>query len=84
MAGLDDVDEMDFVRMEATVCDSSKKSKAAGEILDYLTNGKQEGEDDNEEDDDEEDEDMDDDDDDDGAMANAKMEEAEDYDFDQE
>ena len=84
MAGLDDVDEMDFVRMEATVCDSSKKSKAAGEILDYLTNGKQEGEDDNEEDDDEEDGDMDDDDDDDGAMANAKMEEAEDYDFDQE
>jgi nuclear GTP-binding protein len=85
MAGLDDVDEMDFVRMEATVCDSSKKSKAADEIVDYLTNGKQEGGDDNEEDDDEEDEDMDDDDDDDdGAMANAKMEEAEDYDFDQE
>ena len=87
MAGLDDVDEMDFVRMEATVYDISKKSKAAGEILDYLTNGKEEREDeeDDEEDDDEDmDNDDDDDDDDDGAMANAKMEEAEDYDFDQE
>lgn len=82
MEGLNDVDEMDFVRMEATIHDSSKKSKAAGEILDYLTNGKQEGEDDNEEEDDiSSDEEMDDDDD--GAMANAKMEEAEDYDFDQ-
>ena len=87
MAGLDDIDEMDFVRMEATVYDISKKSKAAGEILDYLTNGKQEREDeeDDEEDDDEDmDNDDDDNDDNDGAMANAKMEEAEDYDFDQE
>ena len=39
MAGPDNVDKMDFVRMEATVCDSSKKSKAMGEIMDYLTNG---------------------------------------------
>jgi hypothetical protein len=79
MAGLDNIDEMNFVRKEATVCDSSKKSKAAGEIMDYLTNGIQEGEDDNGL----SDQDMDNNDDD-GALANAKMEEAEGFEFGQE
>ena len=82
MAGLDNVDKMDFVWIEATVRDSSKKSKAAGEIMDYLTNGIQEGEDDND-DNGLSDKDMDNNDDD-GALANAKMEEAEGFEFGQE
>ena len=56
--------------------------KAAGEIMDYLTNGIQEGEDDND-DNGLLDEDMDNDEDE-GALGNAKMEEAEGYEFDQE
>ena len=56
--------------------------KAAGEIMDYLTNGIQKGEDDND-DNGLSDEDMDNDNDD-GALGNAKMEDAEGYEFCQE
>ena len=96
MEGLDDVDEMDFVRMDSVLPDGDGDKAGGGEILDYLTGDRPEGDDDDEEeeeedgDDDEEggsseeDEMDDDDDDEDGAAANARMEDAEDFDFDKE
>ena len=89
MAGLDDVDEMDFVRMDSIIPGTTSESGGAGgsEILDYLTGDRREGEEGGDDDDDDsvssEEDDMDDEDED-GAAANAKMEEAEDYDFGQE
>jgi nuclear GTP-binding protein len=88
MAGLDDVDEMDFVRMDSIVPGTTTSGGAGGsEILDYLTGNRREGGEGGYDDDDDsgssEEDDMDDGDED-GAAANAKMEEAEDYDFGQE
>ena len=85
MAGLDDVDEMDFVRMDSIVPGTTTSDVAGGgEILDYLTGNRREGEEGGDDDDDDSGSDDMDDEDEDGAAANAKMEEAEDYDFGQE
>ena len=85
MAGLDDVDEMDFVRMDSIIPGTTSESGGAGgsEILDYLTGDRREGEEGGD-DDDGDSGSSEDDEDEDGAAANAKMEEAEDYDFGQE
>lgn len=75
MEGLKDVDEMDFVQMNSSRSSDDKK-KGADKVLDYLTN-KQE--------DDEDSDGMEEDEEEGGAAAtNARMEDAEDFDFDDE
>jgi len=75
MEGLKDVDEMDFVQMNSNTQSSRDgKKEGADKVLDYLT--KEQGDDDEDS--------MDDDDMEEDKDANAQMEDAEDFDFDQE
>jgi nuclear GTP-binding protein len=82
MEGLEDVDEMDFVQMNSTAQDS-KKEGGAGKVLDYLTKESSGGDGDASSTDG-----MEDSDEEEGAgnsaMLNDQMEDAEDFDFDQE
>ncbi|KAL7543333.1 hypothetical protein ACHAXR_012656 [Thalassiosira sp. AJA248-18] len=83
MEGLDDVDEMDFVQMNSNSQSASKrgdgKKEGADKVLDYLT--KDQGDDDDDDDDDMEEEESEGDD---AVARNAMMEDAEDFDFDEE
>lgn len=77
MEGLDDVDEMDFVQMKSTSCDGKKTG--ANKVLTYLT--KEKNDQDDSSDDGMEEEEAEEKD---ASMINDQMEDAEDFDFDQE